>query len=82
MAKARRMISGPVFGSVPDPVKMPPRPWPLTQKKAAKSPPRNRKGVGRRRTIGPNPTINDPIAKSHVVPMPPLPNWFPKLLRK
>ena len=76
------MTRGPVLGSVPEPVKMPPSPWPLTQKNAARRPPRARNGVGRRNRRGPNPTIKEPIARSHADQTPPLPNWLPKLLRK
>ena len=82
MASARSTMSGPVFGSVPEPVKMPPRPWPLTQKKVANRPPAARNGVGRRNTRGPNPMTSEPMASSHVVHTPPLPKWLPKLLRK
>ena len=82
MAKASSTTRGPEFGSVPEPVKMPPSPWPLTQKKVAKRPPAARNGVGRRNTSGPNPTISEPMASNHVVQTPPLPKWLPKLLRK
>ena len=75
-------MSGPVLGSVPEPVNMLPRPWPLTQKKVANNPPAARNGVGRRNTSGPNPMTRDPMARSQVVHTPALPKWLPKLLRK
>ena len=52
MAKARRTTSGLEFGSVPDPVKIPPRPWPVTQKHVDGRAPAARNGVASRPPAG------------------------------
>ena len=44
MANASSATKGPVFGSVPDPVKIPPRPWPVSQNTIDTTKPRARKG--------------------------------------
>ena len=76
-------MRGPEFGSVPEPVKMPPRPWPLTQKKVGQQTTGSKKrSWSTAEQAGPNPTISEPMASSQVVQTPPLPKWLPKLLRK
>ena len=76
-------MSGPVLGSVPEPVKMPPRPWPVTQKSgrqhATGGQERGRPAEQQR----PEADDQRPMASTQVAHSPPLPrHGVPKLFRK
>ncbi len=71
MAIANTTMIGPVLGSVPDPVKMPPKPCPVTQKASESTAPAARKRPGRRLRSGPKPmtTASAANTQAHSVPV-------------
>src|SRR5271168_3971643 len=83
MASASTMTRGPVFGSVPDPEKMPPiQPCATTHMTNATTPPAARKIPGRRESNGPNPMIRDTMANTHPPALPTDDSELPRELRK
>ena len=83
MARANRMTSGPVLGSVPEPVKMPPiQPWPNIHMARDPTIPAQRNGCGRRTTNGPTPMISETAAMVQAASGPTAFRWCPTELRK
>ena len=71
MAAASRITSGPVFGSVSEPLKtLPTRPWPAIHIKKEKSAPAARNQPGRRATSGPSPMATETAARIQAVWVP------------
>ncbi len=83
MAAASRMTSGPVLGSVSDPVKtLPTRPCPAIHNKKASSAPAARNPPGRRATSGPRPMTTETAARIQAVWVPVVENRLPTSVRK
>ena len=71
MAAASRITSGPVFGSVSEPLKTSPtRPWPAIHIKKESSAPAARNQPGRRATRGPRPMATETAARIQAVWVP------------
>lgn len=64
MANANKAIKGATLGSVPIPVRIPPKAIPVTQYRPCNATPVARKGVGRRLRSGPAAMANEAIASS------------------
>ena len=83
IAAASRITSGPVLGSVSEPLKtLPTRPWPAIHIRKASSAPAARNQPGRRATSGPRPMATDTAARIHAVWVPVVENRLPRLVRK
>ncbi len=83
MASASRITSGPVLGSVSDPLNTSPsRPWPAIHSKRENRAPATRNHSARRATSGPRPMTTDTRARIHAVCVPVVENWWPRLVRK
>ena len=77
MARASTATSGPVFGSVPDPVRTPPTPCPVSQKNTVRTKPAARNPSTRRKSSGPKATTRVASASSQLWVRPPVPNQLP-----
>ena len=83
MAAASRITSGPVLGSVSEPLKTSPtRPWPAIHIKKARSAPAARNQPGRRATRGPSPMATETAARIQAVSVPVVENRLPRWVRK
>ena len=83
MARANTMTSGPVLGSVPEPLSTPPRkPWPVIHMSADRRPPAARKIPGRHTTRGPSPMMRDTMASTQALCVPMEEKEWPTLVRK
>ena len=71
IAAASRITSGPVLGSVSEPLKtLPTRPWPAIHIKKESSAPAARNQPGRRATSGPRPIVTETAARIQAVWVP------------
>ena len=83
MVAASRITSGPVLGSVSDPVKrLPTSPCPAIHSRKANSAPAPRNHPGRRAKSGPSPITTDTAARIQAVWVPVVENRLPRLVRK
>ena len=83
MAAASRITSGPVLGSVSEPLNTSPTsPWAATHMTRARTAPAARNQPGRRTRRGPIPTTRHSRASTHAVWVPLWANWLPRLVRK
>ncbi len=83
MAAASRISSGPVLGSVPEPLNTSPtNPCAATHMATLRTAPAARNHPGRRTTSGPSPITTESSASTHAVCVPEWANWLPRLVRK
>ncbi len=83
IAAASRITSGPVLGSVSEPLnRLPTSPCPAIHSRKEKSAPAARNQPGRRATRGPSPMATETAARIQAVWVPVVENRLPRLVRK